>query len=1434
MNEKIEQYQLKLFNKLFSTLPAVKRMNENKSILNLDEPITHLYFFHSKKFWFAKGETGEKYYYLFGKNPLEPDIGESDARIIIDFDKNNQFNDNNLGLFTIKDSEIHILINDNVLNSRYPYFNTGNFQLSQYKSIDGKLNLNVIDLGGLNSSFIENIERFIELSPKINMKSLENIANEKITSIENPEINNKQTSFTERKMNLFINALESGKTHEEAYKIAKINVQDVENWYNLGKKGEEEYIPFYNKYKPLNPENQEKQKKMEIFLDSLKQDRNIDNALAKADLTISKVRAWYSLGEKGNEDYKNFYLACKILLPEGIPKKESKKIVNNEELINEFIALIDDGKTNDEAIEQLKIPKFKVKNWVNQGKLGNKKYVKFYKAYMIEIENKKQQQKAKKPVHPKKQNENRKENKKQISEKPRIETTSETNDNICKICGRKLNQKTKKNICKRCLRKQYASKILLKLLNSIEPEKPFKKEDLKVLGLKNIQITDYIWTLQEFNLIEEKNNKFQLKNKNELETFIKESGLEIDEIPQEETTVKLNKTCKTCGETLEISKFFTSKTTEDGFEDNCKDCKRLITTADYLKEINEIVDYGSEFSEDEIKHHFKSPFQLQAKLWALLDNDLVKKNFETNKYVLTDKKTAEQFLDKYFVEKTDEKPEIIQGIHNNSNTEEFSQEHAKKEQQNTIIKAISEGKSRKEAAEIANIPLYKITHWYNEGRQGYGTDNTNFYKQLKNLEEINESKNKTLKNKMNEVLDELKIKKDISKVTKCSENEINEWIEKGELDEEPYDYFFDAYRHIVENNQNEEQTYKEKAINRKLFLENFKNGKTKEESADSADIDLSLIHDWYLKGLDGKEPYNEFYKKYMEIKNNDAPKNILQIKKTDYIGSEITVTQMNLILESLANGMSEKAAVANANISETTYKYWLNRGKQKFGELYTQFYNYVNKLKSHSNNIIKNEENYPEGILTKLPKEIEEELKKFSKGNVSGFAWTNKTGNHWSYDRVIDGKRIKIVDEDLNKLYEKVKNNNLTWGVRDLEKAKKSLNGDLELPNEEIDSGIYAPLPTQYEESFKSSPSNQSGIAWVNRTGNKWNYSKSFNGKQIKISDENIYELYKKVKNENHIWGIRDYSKARKIIKIPEDFKPPEKNEQENITFNKDKIDPDIYAPLPKKYDAQFNPSQANKTGIAWVNKYGLNWTYSRMINGKKVSLRDSDIYRLHKKVKDANLVWGIKDYDKAKKIINIPNNFKISKYSDEEPTIQSTEILAPLPKRYLSSFNPNQPNKTGIAWVNPVGNKWVYQRKVNGISIKFSDSDIRKLHEVVIKNNHVWGIIDYDKAEKIINTNIIPAPKEEIISPITSRNVTVTYIGKSTNNFDIIIKGIIKNEELINILNRLKLFEKNIKKIITTSINSQVDIFIELEINRNSIKTFEEKIDDLNWKINK
>ena len=91
----------------------------------------------------------------------------------------------------------------------------------------------------------------------------------------------------------------------------------------------------------------------------------------------------------------------------------------------------------------------------------------------------------------------------------------------------------------------------------------------------------------------------------------------------------------------------------------------------------------------------------------------------------------------------------------------------------------------------------------------------------------------------------------------------------------------------------------------------------------------------------------------------------------------------------------------------------------------------------------------------------------------------------------------------------------------------------------------------------------------------------------------------------------------------------------------------------------------------------------------------------------------------------------------------------------------------------------------------------------------------------------------EKSPKPIISTKVNVTFLEKHMSKTDVIIKGIIKNNELINVLNRLNQFEENIKRIITTSIDREVDIFIELEMDAKMMKTFKENVGELGWKIN-
>lgn len=302
----------------------------------------------------------------------------------------------------------------------------------------------------------------------------------------------------------------------------------------------------------------------------------------------------------------------------------------------------------------------------------------------------------------------------------------------CEICGKTLKINTKKTTCKKCSKKIHAACILNELSQSIDSGVPFRAEDLKIIGYDKIKIKDCIWTLQETNLIDEKNGKYTLKNKEELDKFIEKYGNKSNN-PQEpkppSKPLKLSKKCKICGKILPLRKFFKNKENKDGYEDYCKSCKKPITAARCLKELLKNLEMGKTYSEDKIKHYYDSEFNFTSKIWSMLDFDLITHDINEKEYTIANKKTCEEFLNKYYIEKK-EKPIELTSL-------------TKQEQMNIVINTISEGKTNEEAAKLAGIPTYKIIHWKNEGKQGNGKDNIEFYKRYEEaLKTVNANEEK--------------------------------------------------------------------------------------------------------------------------------------------------------------------------------------------------------------------------------------------------------------------------------------------------------------------------------------------------------------------------------------------------------------------------------------------------------------------------------------------------------------------------------------------------------------------------------------------------------------------------------------------------------------------------------------------------------------------
>ena len=1078
MNNQIHKYQQRLFNKLFATLPSVRKSVNFTKNIDIDLEINYFYYFNNKKFWFTKGETEDKYFYLFGRrNKSLKRITGEDTCLLIDFDKNIQFNDKCLGLFSIKNSEIHVLINYKILNKRYPYINTSDFKKNNIKSFDNSLEIETIDLGNLNDDFIENIENLIK------------------------------ESFLVKSQKRF--------------------------------------------------------------------DLDVDNSL------LVRPQKDSNLNEDANL----------------VKSQDSSNLdINNSDLV----------------------------------KLRGKEILK------------------------------------------------NNNDSQCKIC-----HKDKSN---------FKIDDRLKNLEKLKPEYCGKC----IEKIFVVEFYNKIMPLLKTNYTEElKSAKEKFGN-----DLLFDIGISLFEKYQIIRYIGVKEL------------FFTIN----------KDSYLIKKYADFSDRTN-----------------------------LLIDN-------------ITESKP-----------KNNSNEDSIENISDSNN-------NTTKEQMEIVIAAIKDGKSRNEAAKLANIPPYKIVHWYNEGKIGNKPENIYFFKKMKEIEDNNKNNDEELQKRMDKVLNEIKKGKTFSQMDFISESTINEWINKGK--------------------QN-------------------------------------------------KKPYVQFYNEYLKLKQSSVK--IPKLVKMDSFGNRNTIMKMNIILENLAKGIGENEAILKANVSQNTYNYWLNRGKQKFGKLYIEFYNYVNQI---NHELCNDDElwedavelnNIDPDIYAPLPIEYEKSFSHTSM-NQSGIAWVNQVGKKWVYAKSLDGKAIRITNEDIYQLHSEVKKAGHVWGVRDYDKARKFIDipEDFVVPLTDvvgedyvpavIDPGIYAPLSDEFARNFNSTQTNRTGLAWVNYgSGNKWIYSRSVGGEYVTINADSVYELYDKVKDSGLDWGVRDYDVARKFIDIPEDFVVPLTDvvEEDYVPVV---IDPGIYAPLSDEFARNFN-SQTSGTGLAWVYHSGKKWNYSRTVDEKHVYITAGSVYELYDKVKDSGLDWGVRDYDVVKKFIDIPKDYVVPK-NVEEPVRISSGILDPLPEKYLKFLNTNQ-NRTGFAWVNPMGKKWVYQRKIDGISIKFSDGDIHKLHEVVIKNNHIWGVIDYDKAKSIINKNKLLESKQSKLpindfKPIKSTNVMVNYIQMSLNGLDVIIKGNINNDELITTLSKLSLFEKDIKRIITNSIDNQIDIFIELEINKYLKNSFEEIINELGWKINK
>ena len=932
------------------------------------------------------------------------------------------------------------------------------------------------------------------------------------------------------------------------------------------------------------------------------------------------------------------------------------------------------------------------------------------------------------------------------TEEPKPDITIKSNDSrTCEICGKKL-KNDKFKLCKKCSRKRNTANILVNLLKYVEPQTPFEKNDLKQVYDDEMEIKHCMWSLVEFSLVTKNNNEYCLVNPTKLNEFIEEYG-NVDEIPLEkeekkEEPKKLNKQCSICKKTLPTSKFYTSNKTDDGFEDYCKKCKKLVYAANCLKEILDQFSPGSEFKIDDLKNNFKNPMEYNGRLYELQHNDLLFYDSDKDAYTLADLDSCQNFLDSYYIEGS---ITIEPEIKKETDVKELTEE----QQMDCVIGCIKNGKTDKEAAEIAGINLYKITHWFNEGKNNYGEEYIDFY------------------NRYNEAKKEAKL-----------------------------------------------------------------------------------------------NSYNNFY--VIESFN---------IKEDLTIADTLRKQQMEKVLKEIGSGSSLKTAAFNSGITYETLQYWYKRGKQNFGEEYAEFHEKINILQSPMD-VPKPDDEIKKVRPDKLSEETDEELNipelykhildpiphkykqifRGTKESESGFAWVKKRGNSWTYDRQHKDKRYHITRQNIYELYYEVKKQGLVWGARNIEKAKKILKQS-DLPSnieDEVTEETYKelnipeqykhildPLPQEFKQVFIGAKESESGFAWVKKSRNSWRYDRQIKDQRQSITRPNIYELYCEAKKQGFVWGLRNLENAKITLKQCE---IPDINTNDDEDIFKHILDP-----IAPEYNKRFR--KPTSSGFAWVKKSRNSWRYNNETLGKDI--QNINLYYLYLDVTEKNLPWGVRDLEKANESLaqcGKPEMMteNIVKTSEFEEDYLFEHILDPIPREYLKRFK--KPNSSGIAWVKKVSNEtWWYNNPKDNVRIY--ESNVYNLYLEVKKRNLPWGVRDLKKAKKSLaqceKPNIqpkIPTEKEiQNIEPKIPTEKEIPNIENSevncicfeeNNNVKIIINGLIENDKFLNTLYKFKSYENNIKKIISNRHTHSTELFIELELEKNRLNTFKERISMYGWKI--
>ncbi len=196
-----------------------------------------------------------------------------------------------------------------------------------------------------------------------------------------------------RQLDRFLDEVKN-KPHKKALELSELSQDELDECCELGSKGDERYKGFYIRYCDL---------KLNIFLTNIRKGKSKSKALRNADLTQNEVDEYYNSGKNGDEQftefYKSYYEIKLDLYVKNIIKGKSKSKAleisdfTEDELQSDIDDVIFDKQfnivvkalkqdlTTKQAAKKANVSIDDIFDWFLKGKNGDEKFKDFYELY---------------------------------------------------------------------------------------------------------------------------------------------------------------------------------------------------------------------------------------------------------------------------------------------------------------------------------------------------------------------------------------------------------------------------------------------------------------------------------------------------------------------------------------------------------------------------------------------------------------------------------------------------------------------------------------------------------------------------------------------------------------------------------------------------------------------------------------------------------------------------------------------------------------------------------------------------------------------------------------------------------------------------------------------------------------------------------------------